>query len=106
MEQLMNVTEPVIVDGGAFIGWHHLPPESRTQIQKALASLAGLPSDRWSRDDVELWRPEENIFALHTYVGPDHLLVLFQPDGQAIRVLHLVLKETIDRYFTPKKNGA
>lgn len=101
----MKLADPIQVDGSAFIGWHYLPAEAQTRIKQSLSSLVGVPSAEWGREDVEPWRPDENLFALHTQVGSDQLIVLFRPEGDGIRLLHLVLQETIDRYFTPK-NGA
>jgi hypothetical protein len=103
--QFMTTTERVIVDGRALIGWHHLPAPAQTRIREALARLAERPRDQWAEEEVEPWRPEEDLFVLHTQVGADHLLVFFRPEEGRIRLLDMVLKETIDRYFTPR-NGA
>ncbi len=89
----------------ALIGWYQLPARSQGQIHDTLAQLAEQPVNHWQNDEVEAWRPDEQLFALHAQVGPDHLLVFFRPEGDRVRLLDMVLKETIDRYFTPK-NGA
>lgn len=101
----MHVTDQVIVDGLATIAWYHLPAEARGRIKETLATLAGVSPELWERDDVEPWRSGENVFALHTHVGQDHLIVLFRPEGDSVHLRHMILKETLDRYFTPK-NGA
>jgi hypothetical protein len=101
----MQATERVVVDGRAMIGWYHLPVPDRERIEARLAALAGQPAEQWPREDLQPWRPAEDLYALHTHVGPDHLLVLIRPEGKAIRVMAMVLQETIDRYFTPN-NGA
>ena len=101
----MQATERVIVDGRALIGWYQLPGPDRERIEQRLANLAEQPVEKWSGEDVEVWRPAENLYALHTYVGTDHLLVFIRPEGARIRLEDMVLQETIDRYFTPR-NGA
>ena len=101
----MTTTDRVIIDDRALISWHYLPPASREQIHATLTSLAESAPAQWSRDLIEPWRPAEDLYALHTHVDADHLLVFFRPEGSSIRLLDMVLKETIDRYFTPK-NGA
>jgi hypothetical protein len=101
----MTTTERMIVDGRALIGWYHLPAPAQSRIRDTLSRLAEQPVQQWSNEDVEPWRPDEQVFALHTQVGPDHLLVFFRPEGKRVRLLDMILKETIDRYFTPK-NGA
>jgi uncharacterized protein (DUF1778 family) len=101
----LKKSKHVILDDLALIGWHHLPRDAQKQIRRTLDTLAAHPPADWPSGIVEPWRPAEQIYVLHTLVGLDHLLVLFRPEGDCIRLLHLVLKETIDRYFTPK-NGA
>jgi hypothetical protein len=101
----MQTTERVIVDGRAMIGWYHLPAPDRERIQQRLAALAEQPIEQWpSMAGIEVWRPAENLYALHTEVGHDHLLVFFRPEQERIRLEDMILKETIDRYFTPR-NG-
>lgn len=101
----MHVTDRVIVDGLATIGWYHLPAEAQARIKDTLGRLAGIPPEQWERDNVKPWRPGENLFALRTHVGNDLLIVLFRSEGESIRVRHMVLEETLKRYFMAT-NGA
>jgi hypothetical protein len=102
---LLENSERVILDHLAMIGWGMTPPFAQEQIRQTLEALALRSTSDWPRGVVELWRPDEQLYALHTMVGPDHLLVLFSREEDCIRLRHMVLKETIDRYFTPKTGG-
>jgi hypothetical protein len=103
--ELLPGAEHVILDDLALIGWSHLPGYAQEYICRTLDALALRSASDWPRRVVEPWRADEQLYALHTLVGPDHLLVLFRREGDFIRLRQLVLKETIERYFTPKNGG-
>jgi uncharacterized protein (DUF1778 family) len=103
--QLLPNSERVILDDLSMIGWRMLPSYAQEAIRITLDALAARATADWPRGPVEHWGTEEHLYALHTMVGPDHLLVLFRREGDCLRLRHLVLKETIDRYFTPRNRG-
>jgi hypothetical protein len=95
--------ERVTIGPGAIIGMHLLPAPERERLMDTLNRLAETPVEQWPADTVRRWRTDEPLYMLR---ANEELRVLLQREpGGRITVLHMVLQETLDRYFTPRSNG-
>ncbi len=76
-----------------------MPLTLQASILDKLGTLADQAPEGWSAEEhIERWWPNENLYALHVWVGADELLVFFYPEGTCIHVDSMLLKEAIDRY--------
>jgi hypothetical protein len=94
----MQTAEKVTLEDRALIGWHKLPVPVQAQVLGTLGALVGQSSEKWPAEPIERWWPNDDLFALHVWVGPAELLVFFRLEEDRIRIDSMTLKETLERF--------
>src|SRR5262245_22795920 len=74
-----------------------LSETDQAQVRTALASLAGVPWERWPRDMLKKLSPESPLYLFR--VGPEVRLILQPPEGNGRpTVLDVVRRETLAQF--------